>query len=90
MILLLRGQFAKFLEIGLALCLILGSPHSQLRIGYAANVNSSIKRIKIKYSVEVIINMNLNVGEMLLEIVSQLSVQLSWMFLLYKSNSKLH
>ena len=82
MILLLCGQFAKFIEIGLVLCPILGSPHSLLHRGYAANANGSIKRIKIKHSVDVIIKVYLNMGETLLEIIIQLSEQLRWMFLL--------
>jgi len=61
------------IEIGLPLCLILGSPHSLLHIRYAANADGSIKRIKIQHSVDVIIRVNLNVGETLLEIIIQLS-----------------
>lgn len=60
--------------MGLAVCLILRSPQSLLRIKYEANANSSIKRIKIKYSVDVIIRVNLNVGVTLLEIISHTDV----------------
>jgi len=60
MILLLCGQFARFIEIGLALCLILGFPYSLLRIGHAANANGSIKRVTIKYTVDAIIKVTLN------------------------------
>ena len=69
MILLLYGKFTKIIEIGL----ILGSPRSLLRIGYAANAHGLIKRIEIKNSVDVIIEVNLNIGETLLEIIIQLS-----------------
>jgi hypothetical protein len=60
--------------MGLALCRILRSSQSLLRITNEANANSSVKRIKIKYSVDVIIKVNLNVGETLLEIISQMDV----------------